>query len=420
MTAPNAHEPSARHEGEHEHPSDVWMPTMLRPAPEPVAAAPREAAEPTVVPSDDGAVAWHRVPEPPEPPWRASNRSRMVALAGGRAPGADPQVTAELQRLREEATTANERLTRQRALLDQLDLQLAEARRHATAEGIAARQAERRVAELNHQLALAHEELERLRALELVRIDRVVAQVDDHHRSLVAALRADTALIESPGPDDNDANSWYLGSNGGGTGAGAGASSAVADADLEADADDRIAAEAATAETPGTDDDALGSAGTAALGNDASTDPTLLALRHWLSPDDAMLIVDGDALAAALAQETPSDAGAADHDTAAGRSAAVAALRHGLQRQAPRSAIVFDGSRSTAAPEDVLADPDHEPRVLVTAPGVEVTTAVGALIGRHEVGSVVLAHETVAAAGVVAAQYRLGVDALAAALTSRS
>lgn len=411
MTAPNAHEPSARDEGEHEHPADVWMPTMLRPAPEPVVTAATEVAGPAAARSNDGGVAWHRVPEPPEPPWRASNRSRMVALAGGRAPGTDPQVTAELQRLREEATTANERLVRQRALLDQLDHQLAEARRHATAEGIAARQAERRVAELNHQLALAHEELERLRALDLVRTDRVVAQVDDHHRSLVAALRTDTELIESPGPDDTDANSWYLGSNG---------ADVEADADLEADADDRIAGETATTETTGTGGDALGSPGTAALGNEASTDPTLLALRHWLSPDDAMLIVDGDALASALAQATPSDAGAADHDTAAGRSAAVAALRHGLQRQAPRSAIVFDGSRSTAAPEDVLADPDHEPRVLVTAPGVEVTTAVGALIGRHRVGSVVLAHEAVAAAGVVAAQYRLGVDALAAALTSRS
>jgi hypothetical protein len=206
MTAPNAPEPSARDQGEHEHPSDVWMPTMLRPAPEPTDQAGVAATEPTVVPTGGG-VEWHRLPEPPEPPWRATNQSRMVALAGGRTGAGDPQVTAELERLCNEAAIANERLTRQRALLDQLDLQLAEARRHATAEGIAARQAERRAAELNHQLALAHEELERLRALDLVRTDRVVAQVDDHHRSLVATLRADNALIESSGNGDTDTNS---------------------------------------------------------------------------------------------------------------------------------------------------------------------------------------------------------------------
>jgi hypothetical protein len=132
-----------------------------------------------------------------------------------------------------------------------------------------------------------------------------------------------------------------------------------------------------------------------------------------------MLIVDGDALAAALVREQPADAPVTDGDIVARRSAAVAALRIGLHRQAPRSSIVFDGSVSAAAPDDVLADPLHEPRVLVTAPGVEVTTAVGALIGRHQVGSVVLAHEAVATSGVVAAQYRLAVDALAAALRSQ-
>lgn len=399
MTAPNAHEPSARDEGE--HPSDVWMPTMLRPAPEPVVPAAAEAGGSAVAPSSDGGVAWHRVPEPPEPPWRASNRSRMVALAGGRASGRDPQLTAEVQRLREEATTANERLMRQRTLLDQLEVQLAEARRHATAEGIVARQAERRVAELDHQLALAHEELERLRALELVRTDRVIAQVDDHHRTLVAALRADTTLIETPGPDDTD--SWYLGSNGSGAGT-----------------DRSTVADGAVGANYRIDGETLGSTAAEPLADDASTDPTLLALRHWLSPEDAMLIVDGDALAAALARARDTEAVATDPDIVAARSAAVAALRDGLHRQAPRSAIVFDGSLSTAAPEDVLAHPDHEPRVLVTAPGVDVAMAVGALIGRHEVGPVVLAHEAVAATGVVAAQYRLGIDALAAAMTSRS
>jgi hypothetical protein len=381
MTAPNAHEPSARDQGEHEHPSDVWMPTMLRPAPEPAEGATVPAAEPTVV-ATDGGVSWHRVPEPPEPPWRATNRSRMVALVGGRSGAGDSQVTAELERLREEAAAADERLTRQRTLLDQLDHQLAEARHHATAEGIGARQAERRVAELDHELALAHEELERLRARDLVRTDRVVAQIEDHHRSLVAALRADDGLIEPSGNRDADAS--------------AAASASVDDAAADADA------------------------ASSASVDDAAADPTLLALRHWLSPEGAMLIVDGDALGEALVRVSRTDAVVADDDIAARRSLAVGALRIGLNRHAARSAIVFDGSLSSAAPAEVLADPLHEPRVLVTAPGVEVTSAVGALIGRHHEGSVVLAHEAVAAAGVVTAQYRLAVDALAAALTPRS
>jgi hypothetical protein len=381
MTAPNAHEPSARDQGEHEHPSDVWMPTMLRPAPEPAEGATVPAAEPTVV-ATDGGVSWHRVPEPPEPPWRATNRSRMVALVGGRSGAGDSQVTAELERLREEAAAADERLTRQRTLLDQLDHQLAEARHHATAEGIGARQAERRVAELDHELALAHEELERLRARDLVRTDRVVAQIEDHHRSLVAALRADDGLIEPSGNRDADAS--------------AAASASVDDAAADADA------------------------ASSASVDDAAADPTLLALRHWLSPEGAMLIVDGDALGEALVRVSRTDAVVADDDIAARRSLAVGALRIGLNRHAARSAIVFDGSLSSAAPAEVLADPLHEPRVLVTAPGVEVTSAVGALIGRHHEGSVVLAHEAVAAAGVVTAQYRLAVDALAAALTPHS
>jgi hypothetical protein len=56
---------------------------------------------------------------------------------------------------------------------------------------------------------------------------------------------------------------------------------------------------------------------------------------------------------------------------------AVTALRNGLHRQARPSAIVFDGSLSSAAHAAVLADPLHEPRVLVTAPGVEVTNYPG-------------------------------------------
>ncbi len=309
----------------------------------------------------------------------------MLALAGGRQSDTDPETIAELARLRGAAAQANGQLMRQRALLDQLDQQLAEARRHATIEGLAARQAERRVAELDHELALAHEELARLRTTDLARTDRVVAHVEDHHRSLLTSLRSDPDLIDAtPGHDDGSTRS--------------------VDGHTEGSWSD-----SGSLDTNGSPVAVAG--------------PTLLALQQWLTPDDAVAIIDGDALAAALARRTTPttsvDAGIdAEASMRARRTATVATLHAALGPQAAKATIVFDGSLSAAAPDHAPADATQALRVLVTAHGVDVSNAVGVLLGRDGAGPVICIHEAVAAAGTITVSYRLDTDTLAEALTA--
>ena len=184
MTAPDTDEPSGGDRGAPDQARAVWTPAVLQTARD----AGQDIDSPAAALPEADAAANEA---PPAPPWRAPGQPRLVALDGGRS-----ERDQEVADLRKETTLANQRLGRLRGLLKSFDDQLFDARNEAATAGEAARSAEQRVAELEAQLAAAHEELARLRARARAQPARVVAHVDHHHRSLLASLRSDPVLVD--------------------------------------------------------------------------------------------------------------------------------------------------------------------------------------------------------------------------------